>query len=163
MGDRSPHGAGGDRGGVAPSALTRSAFSNIGDWVTVSTLGEDILSEYPDGDYPVAENLNRSFGVRGARWNGTSFATPLVAAEILRIAALDVRAGRVEPGGALAAAGRLPGRPRPGDGPGVRPGLGPPRAGSDVDPTAADDLGCRRHAPKATKAEATAEANGSPR
>ena len=29
---------------------------------------------------------------------------PLVAAEILRIAALDARAGRVEPGGALAAA-----------------------------------------------------------
>ena len=86
------------------SALTRSAFSNIGDWVTVSTLGENILSEFPDGDYPVAENLNRSFGVGGAHWDGTSFATPLVAAEILRIAALDVRAGRVEPGGALAAA-----------------------------------------------------------
>jgi hypothetical protein len=86
------------------TALTRSGFSNIGDWVTVSTLGEDILSEYPNGDYPVSETTNRSFSVGGAHWEGTSFATPLVAAEILRIAALDARAGRIEPGGALAAA-----------------------------------------------------------
>jgi len=89
--------------GSLNAAVARSLFSNVGEWVTVSTLGEDILSEFPNGDYPVSENVNRAFSVGGAQWSGTSFATPLVAAEILRLAALDAGGPRIPPGSALIA------------------------------------------------------------
>lgn len=49
------------------SAKTKSDFSNYGSWVSVSAPGNDILGAHLDGGY--------------ARWSGTSFAAPFVAAQ----------------------------------------------------------------------------------
>ncbi len=67
--------------GSLDAGLEPSEFSNRGDWVTVSTLGEEIHSDYPVGTYPVAPGVHESLA-GGASWSGTSFATPIVAAEI---------------------------------------------------------------------------------
>lgn len=64
----------------------RSWFSNEGEWVTVWALGEDIVSEYPDGEFATTPDFVQRFPERLARWSGTSFAAPLVAAEIARLA-----------------------------------------------------------------------------
>jgi len=65
--------------------LDGSSFSNRADWVTVSTLGEDIAGTYPAGRFPLSPTQNEEFdGTSGARWSGTSFAAPLVTAEIVR-------------------------------------------------------------------------------
>lgn len=73
---------------VAVASVTRSGgdlvpstFSNSGPWVDVATLGEDILSLYGFGDFEdPAGNVERLQG--WVRWSGTSFAAPIVAAEI---------------------------------------------------------------------------------
>ncbi len=71
--------------------LRRSSFSNSGDWVDASTLGEGILGATGFGDFPVtATYKERLEGV--VRWTGTSFAAPIVAAEIVR------RLGLLAPG-----------------------------------------------------------------
>lgn len=70
--------------GSVQRTLEPSSFSNTGSWVSVSTLGEDIVSEYPVGRFPLTATYSEPFTVRAARWSGTSFAAPLVAAEIVR-------------------------------------------------------------------------------
>jgi subtilisin family serine protease len=64
----------------------RSWFSNGGTWVTVWALGEDIVSEYPKGEFATTPAFVEQFPQRLARWSGTSFAAPLVTAEIARLA-----------------------------------------------------------------------------
>src|SRR5262249_11605000 len=73
----------------------RSSFSNYGPWVTCCTQGENVLSSFithwqgqtedgdPDGSSPL-----KTFTSGWARWSGTSFASPKVAAAIAnRVAA----------------------------------------------------------------------------
>lgn len=60
----------------------RAVFSNFGDWVSVWAPGVDLRSTYVRGTYP-AEGGDRRFS-GWASWSGTSFAAPLVAAEIAR-------------------------------------------------------------------------------
>ena len=66
--------------------LLASGFTNRASWVTASTLGEDIVGDYPEGVFPVSPTGALSFDGHGASWSGTSFAAPLVAAEIVRLA-----------------------------------------------------------------------------
>jgi hypothetical protein len=72
--------------GSVQRSLRASTFTNSGPWVSVSTLGEDIVSEHPTGLLPLTPTHSEVFTVRSARWSGTSFAAPLVSAEIARIA-----------------------------------------------------------------------------
>jgi hypothetical protein len=59
-----------------------AAFSNFGDWVDVSAPGVDLRSCFVDG---TRENAAGQVAFDGwATWSGTSFAAPLVAAEIAR-------------------------------------------------------------------------------
>jgi thermitase len=66
----------------------KSAFSNHGNWVTCSTRGSKVFSTFLYVDMPVEEDnakhpKNRDFTKSSwARWNGTSFATPKVVAEL---------------------------------------------------------------------------------
>jgi subtilisin family serine protease len=61
---------------------TAAAFSNYGDWVDVSAPGVDLRSCFVDG---TRENADGQVTFDGwATWSGTSFAAPLVAAEIAR-------------------------------------------------------------------------------
>lgn len=65
-----------------------ASFSNFGDWVDVSAPGVDLRSCFVDG---TRENAEGEVTFDGwATWSGTSFAAPLVAAEIAR----RVAAGR---------------------------------------------------------------------
>ncbi len=59
-----------------------AAFSNRGPWVDVCAPGVDVRSSYVTGRRQVGADV-RDF-VDGAVWSGTSFAAPLVAAEIAR-------------------------------------------------------------------------------
>ena len=65
-------------------------FSNYGDWVTAWAPGVDIVSEYPDDlnfEYRDANNqpiASATFSDGRAKWDGTSFAAPYVAARIVR-------------------------------------------------------------------------------
>ncbi len=87
---------------VTPSPSGRSKFSNYGDWVEAWAVGEDLVSTYPGGAYsycvPAGPETceapgGATVGVAAgdapaahigthARWEGTSFATPMVAAWI---------------------------------------------------------------------------------
>jgi subtilisin family serine protease len=58
----------------------RAEFSNHGPWVDVCAPGCDLYSTYVRGVWP-AHDGPRQFEL-GATWSGTSFAAPLVAAEI---------------------------------------------------------------------------------
>jgi subtilisin family serine protease len=66
---------------VAPRE--RAFFSNLGDWVTVWAPGRRLRSAYVDGSY-VINNEDREFH-GAARWSGTSFAAPVVAAAIAQL------------------------------------------------------------------------------
>jgi subtilisin family serine protease len=59
-----------------------ATFSNFGDWVDVSAPGVNLRSCFVDGTRENAEGEVRFDG--WATWSGTSFAAPLVAAEIAR-------------------------------------------------------------------------------
>lgn len=59
-----------------------ASFSNFGDWVDVSAPGVDLRSCFVDGTRENAEGRVTFDG--WATWSGTSFAAPLVAAEIAR-------------------------------------------------------------------------------
>jgi len=75
------------------TGLRASSFSNRGSWVTVSSLGEDVVGDYPAGIFRLGPQESETFDGRGARWSGTSFAAPLVAAEIANMAQHPVPQG----------------------------------------------------------------------
>jgi hypothetical protein len=64
-------------GGYEPR---RAEFSNYGDWVDACAPAVDIQSTYVVGDYPVGGHVTSFDG--WARWSGTSFAAPRVAAAV---------------------------------------------------------------------------------
>jgi hypothetical protein len=69
-------------GALGPDGAHRAWFSNYGDWVQVYALGEGHVNAYATGEYtyreppkmPAVQNFSGM-----ARWDGTSFAAPLVA------------------------------------------------------------------------------------
>jgi hypothetical protein len=67
--------------------MTPASFSNYGPWVDVCAPGVDLHSSYVDGRRGAADDDPAFVG--WAAWSGTSFAAPLVAAEIARRAALS--------------------------------------------------------------------------
>ena len=77
---------------LAPD-LTKSLFSNYGAWVDVCTVGEDIVGDYPTGEYPISATRSESLS-GGARWSGTSFAAPIFAAEVARLCAVPPAPGK---------------------------------------------------------------------
>lgn len=81
-----------DHGVVSVGACRGSViapFSNHGSWVVCWAPGSRMLSLYPDDTrYPYNPNPpSQPFAKGLARWSGTSFAAPVVAAEIARYAA----------------------------------------------------------------------------
>ena len=72
---------------VAVAALDhcgfRACFSNYGDWVSASSLGVHIRSQYVEGIWPGVhdpDGIESDFrGNPYAMWSGTSFSTPAVA------------------------------------------------------------------------------------
>ena len=73
--------------GTAASRL----FSNRGPWVDVYAIGRNHVNAYPDGRYVCKETPDKDdvrwFTTGMARWSGTSFATPVVAGILARLAA----------------------------------------------------------------------------
>jgi hypothetical protein len=80
-----------DLGGVVRPA----PWSNHGSWVDVCAPGVGVLSTYVVGTYRLESGADESFDGPhpSARWSGTSFSAPLVAAEIARRVREDVDTG----------------------------------------------------------------------
>jgi subtilisin family serine protease len=89
-----------DLGGVVRPA----AWSNFGPWVDVCAPGVGLVSTYVPGSYETSPGVTETFDVPwpAARWSGTSFASPLVAAEIARRVREDADTGTL-PSGPLTA------------------------------------------------------------
>src|SRR6266702_702097 len=72
-----------------------AAFSNRGDWVDAAALGVDVVSSYvrllPGGEGVAPGTTTRVYGT--ARWSGTSFAAPRIAADVARLRHEGVSAG----------------------------------------------------------------------
>jgi hypothetical protein len=69
-------------GALGPDETERAWFSNFGPWVDVYTLGEGVINIFPSGRYVYNEPPKRPSAqtfTGMARWDGTSFAAPLVA------------------------------------------------------------------------------------
>ena len=81
-----------DLGGV----VAPTEWSNFGPWVDVCTVGSDLLSTYVEGTYPTGTVFAGPHPF--ARWSGTSFAAPLVAAEIARRVREDAELGHAPTG-----------------------------------------------------------------
>jgi len=84
----------------ADGVVAPTAWSNYGPWVDVCTVGLDLLSTYVEGTYPSGPTFAGPHPF--ARWSGTSFAAPLVAAEIARRVREDAELG-LAPTGPLTA------------------------------------------------------------
>jgi subtilisin family serine protease len=80
-----------DLGGVVRPA----PWSNFGPWVDVCAPGVGLLSTYVVGTYETMPGVLEAFDAPApsARWSGTSFASPLVAAEIARRVREDADTG----------------------------------------------------------------------
>jgi subtilisin family serine protease len=80
-----------DLGGVVRPA----PWSNFGPWVDVCAPGVGLLSSYVAGTYETSPGVVETFDepTPSARWSGTSFASPLVAAEIARRVREDADTG----------------------------------------------------------------------
>lgn len=94
--------------------LAPGEWSNRGEWVTCSTLGEGVVSPYVTGRHPAdGPRPAAEFGPDAwAGWTGTSFAAPQVAGAVAaRIAASPGTSPRAALAGLLAE-----GRPTPGFG-----------------------------------------------
>jgi subtilisin family serine protease len=64
--------------------VTRAPFSNFGEaWVDVWAPGRHLRSAYVSGKYLLSDNQASHF-TGAAKWSGTSFAAPVIAAEIAR-------------------------------------------------------------------------------
>lgn len=112
-------------GALGADQRHRAWFSNHGDWVDVYALGEGLVNAYATGVYTYQEPPKRPakqvfHGM--ARWDGTSFSTPLVAGLIA--------AEMAESGAAAAVATQaVKERARQQAIPGVGPALYPPQDG----------------------------------
>jgi subtilisin family serine protease len=109
-------------GALGTDQRHRAWFSNYGDWVDVYALGEGMVNAYATGVYtyqePPKEPAKQTFDGM-ARWDGTSFSTPLVAG---LIAEEMTRSGT----SAQDATQELLNRARSATIPGVGPALFPP-------------------------------------
>lgn len=93
---------------------TRAAFSNYGDWVDVCAEGVDVVSAYEAHQYePSGEGRELLTFDGAAKWSGTSFAAPRVAARVAQQLATSPGLTRDE---VLARLAGLDGRTVPGVG-----------------------------------------------